>query len=46
MSSARELILKLLTMDWLVPESDIPGSTCPLMFLSLVFCRLLQVNAL
>ncbi|KAH9991402.1 107-domain-containing protein [Russula vinacea] len=27
-SSARELILKLLTMDWLVPESDIPGSQC------------------
>ncbi|KAH9989542.1 107-domain-containing protein [Russula vinacea] len=25
-SSARELILKLLTMDWLVPESDIPGT--------------------
>jgi hypothetical protein len=26
-SSAREQILKLLTMDWLVPETDAPAST-------------------
>jgi hypothetical protein len=25
-SSAREQILKLLTMDWLVPETDVPGT--------------------
>ncbi len=28
-SSAREQILKLLIVDWLVPESDIPASTSP-----------------
>lgn len=42
-SSAREQILKILTMDWLVPESDIPGSTCPL---TLNDICLLLVNAL
>jgi hypothetical protein len=26
-SSAREQILKLLTVDWLVPETDVPPST-------------------
>ena len=26
-SSVREQILKLLTMDWLVPETDVPAST-------------------
>jgi hypothetical protein len=45
-SGAREQILKLLTMDWLVPETDIPGSTCLLIFKYFVFCRLLRDNAL
>lgn len=36
-SSAREQILKLLTMDWLVPETDIPGGMYSLMCCILYF---------
>ena len=40
MSKARELVLKLLTTDWLVPEAEIPAgaSLCTMtFFLSLYF---------